>query len=523
MNLLSLGFLVFFAGLLLAYYLVPRGMQWPLLLGASLVFYLLSAKPYTIVYLFISVAVAFRAGGYIDKAGQEIREKEKKGWDAACLRKKQKQAFIAAVSVNLALLAVLKYTNSLLGNLQSVFNLLGMNIQLGTVGWVASLGISFYTLQVVGYLADVYWGISRAQPNIFKLLLFTAYFPQIISGPISRYGQLEEQLYAQHRFDYCAVAFGAQRIMWGFFKKLVIAERIAPVVQAVYTPGAGQEGFLVTGATLLAAFQIYTDFSGNMDIVLGVSECFGIRLAENFNTPFFSRTLQEFWQRWHITLGSWLKDYVMFPLLKSRAFGRLGKWLKAHWGKKVAKLLPPMLAMLLLWLVNGVWHGAAWKYMAVVLWFWLAVAAGQVLAPVTGWLTRTLRINTESFSWHAFQSLRTLGAYAIGVLFFTAKGVGHALALLKSAVTVFNPQMLFTYEFQALFNTDNDMYIMLAGLVVLFFAEAYMQGGRSLRGWVAAQNLPFRWALYYVLLFVILIFGIYGPGYSAAEFIYAGF
>lgn len=526
MSLISLGFLAFFICVAVVYYILPRRFQWVVLLIASFAFYLLCAKPYTIIYLLISVVSAFYAALYMKKT-EDLAEKmqqEEKTADAEAVLKRRKTVFIITVVGMFLLLALLKYTNSLIGNVQTIINLLGINVQLGTVSWIASLGISFYTLQVVGYLADVYWGISSPQTNIFKFTLFVSYFPQITSGPISRYHQMENQLYAGHKFNYRTFTFGCQRILWGFFKKLVIAERVGVAVRSVYTPDAYHAGgIIVWAATILAAFQMYTDFSGSMDIILGVSECLGIRLPENFNTPFFSRTFQEFWQRWHITLGTWLKDYVMFPILKSRRFARMGKWIKTHWGKKAAKTLPTILAMFILWLANGVWHGAAWKYMAAAVWFFFMLAMGQLLAPLFNKITKALKINTQCFSWHLFQSLRTLVVYSAGLVFFMANSVMHGFSLIKSALTVFNPQMLFTYEFRVLFSTERDVTIAMVALVILFLAEGYMQNGRSLRKAVANQNLPVRWLCYLLLIFSIIIFGTYGYGYNAADFIYAGF
>lgn len=202
-----------------------------------------------------------------------------------------------------------------------------------TVQAAAPLGISFYTLSLLGYLFDVYYEIGKPQKNFLKFALFGFYFPVIISGPILRYRDVEQELYAPHKFDYHKFTYGLQRMLWGFFKKLVIAERLAVVVNTIYGDTDTYRGFYIAIAAIGFAFQLYADFSGGMDIVIGLSEALGIPLAENFDRPFFSKSIQEFWRRWHITLGAWLKDYLFYPLLRSKAFTKLQTDCKRSSGK----------------------------------------------------------------------------------------------------------------------------------------------------------------------------------------------
>ena len=211
-------------------------------------------------------------------------------------------------------------------------------------------------------MIDVYYGIGKPQQNFLKLALYGMYFPVIISGPILKYREHGEQFFEPHAFDYKQVTFGLQRMLWGFFKKLVIAERLGIFVDTVYGDYMGYPGAYIWAATICYAFQLYTDFSGCMDIVLGMSECFGIYLPENFQTPFFAKSVAEYWRRWHITLGIWMKEYVFYPVLRSAFFTNVNKSFKKRFGKKKGKQYATFGAMFILWLTVGIWHGGDWKF-----------------------------------------------------------------------------------------------------------------------------------------------------------------
>ena len=291
MSITSLPFFVFFALSLALYYLLPKRCQWGVLLGCSLVFFGLSSPAYTVVYLALGVIATALCARGIARA----RENGSSG--------RARAALAVGLAVDLGLLAVLKYTGFFLGNVNRVGGWTGLWGPLPVPDLLAPLGISFYTLQSVGYLLDAYWDICPIQPSVWKTALFVGYYPQLTSGPIARYRDMHERLYAPHGFDSRRVAFGLQRMLWGIFKKLVISARAGVVANTVFADPAAHPGFLVWIGAALFTLQLYTDFSGCMDIVLGISECYGIPLPENFRTPFFSRSVQEFWQRWHITLG----------------------------------------------------------------------------------------------------------------------------------------------------------------------------------------------------------------------------
>lgn len=512
MGLISLQFAAFFIFTLLLYFLIPLKYRWIALLIGSIVFYLLVATPYTIFYFIFSIGTVYLSTMYMVNH-----------------TKQKKVVYIATLCVNIFLLIIFKYINGISVTGSALFSLFGVTLPTINIALIAPLGMSFYTLQLIGYLTDVYWGISEPQKNPAKFALFASYFPSLSSGPILRYNQVENELYEGHSISYTNITFGLQRILWGLFKKLVIAERMGAIATPIFNDSQTYGGIWVWIGLFTLVIYIYTDFSGNMDFIIGISECFGVRIPENFTQPFFSNTIQEFWQRWHITLGTWLKDYIMYPLLRSKLWGHMGKQTKKHFGKKAAKLIPTFFAMFILWIANGVWHGGSPKYIATVMWFCFAVIIGQLLEPVGNKMVNLFKINVDCFSWRLFCKLRTILVYSVGALFFAAPGVKSAILMIKNAITTHNYFSLFgdtTFFSELLLNLTGGeigIHVLFFSLILLVIVETFQNRGFIIREWLANQNIIFRWIIIFSMMFSILIFGIYGPGYSASEFIYAGF
>lgn len=523
MTFFSIQFILFLAVFFLIYYLVPKRVQWITLLIGSVIFYCLCSTPYTILYLLITITSIYVSAKTIQRQTKQI---EKSGGDQkriGALQKKRRLVFIAALAVNIGLLGVLKYTNFFLTNTQRLLVLFNLELSIPSVHWIASLGISFYTFQAIGYLTDVYWGMYPAEERFLKLALFLCYFPQLTTGPISRYPELRNQLCKEVRFDYRAFCFGAQRILWGYFKKLVISENLAPMVSTIYGNPHDYPGFYIWMAMGAFALQLYTDFSGSIDILLGISECFGIALPENFRNPFFSTSIQEFWQRWHITLGQWFRDYLMYPILKSSLWFSMGRWLKKHVSKKHSKQIPTFLGMLVLWTAIGLWHGDGWSYVVQGWWFGAIIVLSELFQPLFSRVLHILRINTSCMSWKLFQSLRTFVIFSIGLVFFRAPSVSWALSMLGLSVSVFNPHVLFSSDLVSFFGDGLHLFILFLCVAVLLTAETMQVCRHHIRESVGNQNLLFRWGLYYLLFFSIVLFGKYGSGYSPSDFIYGGF
>lgn len=530
MSLVSITFILFVVAILIVYYLVPARRQWVVLLISSLLFYFLASTPYTIIYVVLSVISVYFATDRIEKIGMQIEAADCKETKDKLLKTK-KRIYLCGVIVCVGLLAALKYTNFVLNNVNMISGLFGKETTL-QVHWISSLGISFYTLQMVGYLTDVYWDMSKAQKNIGKLALFNCYFPQMISGPISRYHELEDTLFGMHKFDAGRVYQGMLRILIGFFKKLVIAEHLISVTDSILLNTMEYGGVFIWIGITLYVIQIYADFSGCMDIIMGVSECFGVILPENFKTPFSSTTIQEFWQRWHITLGAWLKDYIMYPILRSALWSKYAKFVKQKWGKRAAKMIPTFTGMLILWFGMGLWHGGGWNYIGEGIWFWLVIVLGQVLEPKFKVILQTLKINVEGKAWYCFRCMRTTFIYAVGALFFKAGSLSAAIYMLKDA---FSPiRILHTAKeiVPAIVMVDQNIgtmrfvcivFSVTLGMVMMVVWGIMEKEGHSFRTWMADKGYIFNCVVVYILLFAVLIFGAYGPGYSSSEFIYGGF
>lgn len=500
------------------YYVLPKKIQWLELLVLSIVFYCVVANPYTLIFPIVATIFAYSA-----TLLQQTEKVKKAKWGyAGCT--------IISLSVILCagLWFWLKASDIWVAASWRVSTVLPFVRPLNAPSVLAALGMGYYTLQIIGYILDCYWGTISPQRNPLKLFLFVIFFPQMVTGPISRYNQLEG-LFLPNKFSYENVTRGAQRILWGLFKKLVLAERVGIIVNAIYGDVDLYSGWWHWIALLLYPIQMYADFSGCTDIVLGTAEVFGIKLPENFNNPFFSRTSQEFWQRWHITLGAWAKDYVLYPLLKTKWMVNLGKRVKKKFGKRFGKFVPTAIGMFFLWMVMGMWHGSFKYIIGVSLWYWTILILGDLLSPVLDKIIRLFNVNTESFSWHLFQSIRTYLIYAVGAVFFRTDGFGQAVKLLKSLITMFaggstpNSWVLFDGSILNFGVSYGDLNIIIFAVAMLAVVAVLREKYGYARNWMEKQILVFRWMIWITLFVIVLVLGNYGPGYNASEFIYQGF
>lgn len=439
--------------------------------------------------------------------------------------KKRKAVLAVVVVLHIGTLFVLKYVNFGINTVNGLMAAWGKHDGMLTgFDLMIPLGVSFYTFSILGYVIDVYNGIAIPQKNFCKLILYGMYFPTILSGPIMRCRENGEQFFEEHSFDYRQVTFGLQRMVWGFFKTLVISERMNLVVNTVYGDYTLYGGAYFWIATICFAFQLYTNFSGSMDIVLGMSETFGIRLPENFETPFFAKNISEYWRKWHITLGVWMKEYVFYPLLRTSAFIRLGKNMKQRFGKKRGKQLTTFMAMFILWFTVGIWHGGDWKYViGSGLLHWSYIVVGELLMPFGKKFMEKCHIAPKSRLIDGFRVLRTFFLVNLGFVFFRAESVGVAFYMLRSMFSTWNPQVIFNGSLLTLGLDWIEMTIAIVSLGILLIVSVLKERGISIRESISQKKLPVRWCIWYALLFYTILLGYYGPEYSAAEFIYQGF
>ncbi|MCH5249906.1 MAG: MBOAT family protein [Lachnospiraceae bacterium] len=482
----------------------------------SITFYHFAAQDYTIIFLLISAVISYISGILIHKVKINNTENADKLITVVA---------ITSVILNALLWFLLKGSAFWIVSSIVLHRLVPVFPVLSPLPFAGALGMGYYTAQAIGYIMDCYWENIEPQRNFLKLFLFVSFFPQLTVGPISRYSQLES-LYDRHSFSYKNLCFASQRILWGLFKKLVISDRTAIIITGIWNNSDIYGGFWPWIALFLYPLQIYTDFSGCVDIVLGAAQLFDIHLAENFDNPFLARNSQEFWQRWHITLGAWARDYFYYPLLKSRFIQAIGKWARKHFPKRIAKLIPWSVGMGILWCLIGIWHGSIRHIIGVSIWYWLVLVAGEFFSPISQKLIEKLEIDVGCFSWHLFQSIRTYVIFSVAALFFAADSLRDALKrfmFLFQSLTNLNPWIFFDGSVTNLNVTMGDINLIIFG-VLMMFVVAYLRSKYGYaRNWMCGQLLVFRWIVWIALFVIVLIYGLYGPGYDAATFIYEGF
>lgn len=414
MSLVSLKFLFFCILLLICFFTFPRKFQWVVLLVFSLIFYAFAGIENSI-YIIITSLSTWLGALWIEKITKKTKKIIKENKETLTLEeksaiktksKKKKKLILASVLIlNFGLLCVFKYANFAIEQINTIMKLFDTPTKIGTLSLIVPLGISFYTFQTMGYLIDVYWEKNEACKNPLKMLLFTSFFPQITQGPISNYEQLSSQLFTSHNFDYQNYVYGAQRMIWGFFKKVAIADLLSPYVSSVFMNYNEYTGITVFIGIFLYSIQIYADFSGYMDIVCGLCKIMGIKLTENFERPYFSKSIAEYWRRWHISLGNWFKSYIYYPIAVSKWNITLGKKTSEKFGKQMGKNLPASIALVAVWLTTGLWHGANWGYIVWGGLNGLFIIFSMWMEPIYEYIKNKLRIKGPI--WKYVQVART--------------------------------------------------------------------------------------------------------------------
>ena len=522
MQFTSYSFALFAAILLLVYYLVPGRWQWMILLGASYVFYLWAGPEYLIFILLTTVSTYITArvidgnlqkqDAYLAENKATISKEDRKALKAA-VKRKNRIIMTVCLVLNFTVLAFCK--GCLLEPLRSV-------LQEGKLSFLTlglPMGISFYMFQSMGYVVDVQRGTVKAERNIARLALFVSFFPQLIQGPISRYKPLVATLYGPHKFDRKQVSFGLQRMLWGFFKKLVVADRIAAAVGAL--KGDEFSGMAFAVLMLFYAIQIYGDFTGGIDVALGIAQALGVVLPENFNRPYFSKSVAEFWRRWHITLGAWLREYVFYPISISGPMRNLSKASQkvfGRWGRRV----PLYVASIITWLVTGIWHGATWGYVVWGLLNCVVIVISEELEPLYEKFHN--RFSVKKTAWYGcFEILRTFCLTSLIRVSIIFSDVGSYFRHAISLFTTWNPQVLWDGTLMNIGLTGLDYGILGVSVALMFGVSLYQETKGSFRELLWGKCAAVRWIVFFVLFLLILLMGCYGIGYDASSFIYNRF
>lgn len=482
----SFHFLIFFPIVTLIYFIVPYKIRWIWLLITSYYFYMCWNPKYAIL-IATSTLITYLSGIFISNS-----KDKKKLWVAL--------SFIS----NLSILFFFKYFDFAIENINIILNKLHITLITPSFDVLLPVGISFYTFQALSYTVDVYRGDVKPEKNLGKYALFVSFFPQLVAGPIETSKHLLEQFNHNYDFDYDRVKSGLLLMLWGFFQKLVIADRIAIVVNTVYNNYTNYSGFTLIIATVLFAFQIYCDFSSYSDIAIGCARVMGFELMKNFNKPYFSKSIAEFWRRWHISLGGWFRDYLYIPLGGSR-HGKLKKYRN----------------IMIVFLTSGLWHGAGWGF---IVWGFLHgfyQVVGDLLKPAREYFIDKLNINRNGFFYRLSQIVIVFILVDFAWIFFRANTFSDAIGIIKN-MFVFNPWILFD---GSLYNLGLDQKDFIIGILAIFTLIIVSLLRRNIRliNLIGNQNIIARWVFYFTFLYSILIFGIYGPGYEAQQFIYFQF
>lgn len=526
----SYEFIGFLLVLLVLYYIVPKKLQWGLLLAGSLCFYYLADPRYLIFITVTSLTVygtalwigkiAWISKAYV-KANKEMLSKEDKKAYKASMKKKQWRVLLLGLLFNLGILAVIKYTNFTISNINAIRHMAGLHKDIAFVRIIMPMGISFYTFQALGYLIDCYRGTVEPEKNVFKFLLFVSFFPQLVQGPISRFGDLSKTLYTPHKFNMENIAYGMQRILWGFFKKLVIADRMVIAVNEIVHNPSSYSGAYVFLGMIFYALELYADFTGGIDITIGIAQMLGIHVTENFRRPFFSKSIKEYWNRWHITMGTWFTDYIFYPVSVCKPMLKFSKFSRTHFGEAVGKRLPIYLSSFLVWFATGIWHGASWNFIVWGLGNWVVIMISQELEPFYRWFHNKFNV-AGRFWYRLFQVGRTFILMCSLRTFDCYRNVPLTFKMYGTIFTKFNWNIIWD---GSLMNLGLQMadYIILAIGTVLLTTVSLVQRTGSVRVKLRRKPYIIRYIIFLALFVSILVFGAYGHGYDASQFIYNQF
>ncbi len=477
---------------LAVYFLLPLRWRWIALLSASVCFYAFFGID-SLIFAFFIALFSFCMGLLIEK-------KEDK--------KRRHLILSIAVILLVSTLAFVKIA----GRMEILRDFI-----------IVPVGISYFSLSIIGYLLEVYWKRDAAEKNFAHYLTFVLFFPKIVQGPISRYKNLRRQLIAGNRFSYDRLCFGMQLMLWGIFKKIALADRLAILVSTVYSALGyySSYGGVLLVAMFCSALQLYFDFSGYTDIALGISQMFGIELEQNFNHPFFSRSAAGFWQRWHMTLSGWFKDYLFLPVSRSQTVKQLSKTMGSCFGASARKKTMMIISTTVVWLATGLWHGAGVNYLLWGVYWGSIIIASQLLEPTFSRFCTALHIRTESPAWKLFQILRTFIIFMVGKMISAQRTLRNVVVILLGILT--NTHLYDARFINVLGLNWLDLEIVLAGSLVVLLVSIMQEKGLHIRECISHWRPIPRWAFYSFALTAVLLVGLYGNGYDTSSFAYQFF
>lgn len=499
----SLNFFVFFPIVVLIYFLIPHKIRYIWLLFTSYFFYMCWNPVYALLLLSSTLITYFSA---LAMEGAEILfkgEEEKK------IRSQTKtKKIIVGISflLNLSMLFYYKYFEFAIDSINVLLK--NMNVTLINPGFdiILPVGISFYIFQALSYTMDVYRKNVKVEKNIFRYAVFVSFFPQLVAGPIERSSNLLHQFRERKYFDYNRVRDGLLLMLWGFFQKIVVADRVSILVNQIFDYYAYYSGFYLVVAAVFFAFQVYCDFAGYSNIAIGAAQVLGFDLMKNFDCPYLARSVTEFWRRWHISLTTWFRDYLYIPLGGNRK-GKIRKYVN----------------VMIVFLVSGLWHGANWTY---VIWGGLNglyQVIEQSMKPLFQKAIGKTKVKRNVFSSHLLQMIITFFLVDIAWIFFRADTITGAVGFIQRMFSEFNPWILFDGSLYDVGLSQLEFQIAVLAILVLMVVDVLHYKGVQIRTFLSNQQVWFRWMIYVGAISIVLVFGIYGPDFDASQFIYFQF
>lgn len=486
----SYSFFIFFPVVVLIHFALPKRVQYIWLLVASYYFYMNWDARYVLLLLF-STVVTYFSGIALEKVQTD---------------RARKAAVAISFVLNIGVLFFFKYFDFAVDSINLVLMQTGLSVPKPDLNVLLPVGISFYTFQALSYTMDVYRKDIVAERNFFRYALFVSFFPQLVAGPIERSKNLLSQVNQTHQFDYDKMREGLLIMLWGYFLKLVVADRVAIVVNTVYGDYTQYGGAYIIMASVLFAVQIYCDFAGYSTIAIGAAKILGFQLMENFDCPYFSLSIGEFWRRWHISLSSWFRDYLYIPLGGNRK-GTVIKYRN----------------LMIVFLVSGLWHGAAGTYVVWGLIHGIYQVIGGVTRSLRDRLNELLELKPESIGHRLISGIITFGLVDFAWIFFRAESIRDAISMIKSMVHIGNIGSLLGGGLYDMGLNSKNIKVLLFGILVILFADFMKYRGIKVREVILAQELWCRWLCYIAAFWFILIFGVWGGNYEASSFIYFQF
>lgn len=500
MELKSLEYVLFCLAVILVYYLSrkinDKAQKYVILLANLILIYSLTDLS-TLILILLLAAFVFFVGKWL-------------------YIKRSKVALWVGIIGVIGLLCYFKFFKESFSIIQTFFGSMGAQIS----DLIVPVGISYYSLSLTAYLLDISHKKIEPEKNYLDFLTFMTFFPSIVEGPINMYKKLSPQLKESHRFDPDNFIKGFQRAIWGYFKKVVIADRIGILVMGILS-NENTYGMTIFWAMILYSFQIYTDFSGGIDVIMGVSEAMDIKLAENFKAPLCSKSVTEYWQRWHMSLGEFMEKYIYYPIVLNRKVMKFSKKIKNNYLQKV---FSATLASIIVFIVVGIWHGTGWNYVVYGCYQAIFVSSAVLLGPAYKTWKSKLHINDKCISWRLFAVLRTFIILTFGRYFIKAGDLKQAFSLFdRTFSSKINIGVLFDGSMLNYGLDFKNQMIMYMSIVLLIIVDIAHFNGVKIRETFMKQDIVFRYVIYIMAIMAIVIFGIYGPGFTGASFIYQGF